>query len=91
MDGMDQRDLDNLIEAVGMLHAHAVHSGDASTVAEAAANELSGWGYQDAPLEVLYMIDNAVQTGYALALRDLRDGDLDDEIRVHRLDDLKDE
>lgn len=91
MDGMSQLDLDNLIEAVSRLYENAVHADDASTVAEAAANELSGWGYQDAPLEVLYMIDHLVQVGYALAIRDLRDGDLDDEIRVHRLDNLIDE
>lgn len=91
MDGMSQRDLDNLVEAVSMLHSNAVHSEDASTVAEAAANELSGWGYRDAPFEVLCMIVEAFQAGYAVALRDLRDGDLDDEIRVHRLDDLADE
>lgn len=70
-----------------MLHGHGVRDENASALAEAAANEPSGWGYLDAAREVLSMIDNAVQTGYALALRDLHD----DQIRVHRLDDLKDE
>ncbi|MEU7802571.1 hypothetical protein AB0B10_25255 [Micromonospora arborensis] len=44
------------------------------------ANLWSGYGYQDAPTEVLRMLVNANEIGYMAALNDVRDGDLDNEI-----------
>jgi hypothetical protein len=48
------------------------------------ANLWSEYGYQDAPIEVLRMLVNAIEIGYMAALNDIRDGDLDDEIRMWR-------
>lgn len=47
---------------------------------EAAANLWSGFGYQDAPGDVLRMFAQAIEIGYLTALRDVRNGDLDDHL-----------
>lgn len=72
-------------EAIANLHATTAHDpGDARTAYEAVANLWSEYGYQDAPTEVLRMLVNAIEIGYMAALNDVRDGDLDDEIRMWR-------
>jgi hypothetical protein len=45
---------------------------------------MSGWGILNAPAPVLEMIRQALELGYITALRHVRDGDLDDEIRMWR-------
>jgi hypothetical protein len=40
----------------------------------------SALGFQDAPIEVLRMMSNAMEIGYASALADMRDGKYDGEI-----------
>jgi hypothetical protein len=47
---------------------------------QAAANLWSGFGYQDAPGDVLRVFSQAIAIGYMAALRDIRDGDFDYQI-----------
>ncbi len=61
-------------------------SGDERAAEEATANLLSGFGYQDAPMHVLQMFSHAIEIGYATALRHVRDGHFDDDIRQWRPD-----
>jgi hypothetical protein len=82
---ISEDDVTNWAEAIANLHAHTAHDpGDARTAYEAMANLWSGYGYQDAPTEVLQMLIEATEVGYMAALNDLRDGNLDDEIRMWR-------
>lgn len=74
-------------EAVANLHANTAHDpADSRRAYEAMANVWSGYGYQDAPIEVLRMLVDATEVGYMAALNDLRDGKLDDEITTWRPD-----
>lgn len=74
-------------EAVINLHAGTAHDeGDGRRAYEALANVWSAYGYQDAPIEVLRMLVTATEIGYLAALSDVRNGDLDDEIRMWRPD-----
>ncbi|GGM23535.1 hypothetical protein ACFFX1_10485 [Dactylosporangium sucinum] len=80
-------DVNQWAEAIANLHASTTHdSGDARQAYDAVANLWSGYGYQDAPTEVLRMLVNAIEIGYMAALNDVRSGDLDDEIRMWRPD-----
>ncbi|MFC4948289.1 hypothetical protein [Pseudonocardia sp. GCM10023141] len=72
------------IEAVAVLHEQTVRSEDAQEASTAAASAWSGSGYLDAPAEVMEMLTQAVEIGYATALDDLRSGRLDDAIREWR-------
>ena len=82
---VSEYDVDGWIEAIANLPASTAHDpGDARTAYEAVANLWSGYGYQDAPIEVLRMLVNAIEIGYMAALNDIRDGDLDNEIRMWR-------
>jgi hypothetical protein len=65
---------------------HRHDPGDERRAYDAVANLWSGYGYQDAPTEVIKMLVNAIEIGYMPALNDVRDGDLDDEIRMWRPD-----
>ena len=78
-------DLDGWTEAIANLHASTAHDpGDTRTAYEAVTNLWSAHGYQDAPDQVLRMLLTAIEIGYLAALNDVRDGDLDDEIRRWR-------
>lgn len=80
-------DVDSWAEAVTNLHASIAHDpGDARRAYDAVANLWSGYGYQDAPAEVIGMLVSAIEIGYMVALEDVRDGDLDEEIRMWRPD-----
>ena len=59
---------------------------DQRAASEAMANLSSAFGYQDAPTDVLRMLVAATEVGYMTALRDVRDGDFDDEILEWRPD-----
>jgi hypothetical protein len=52
----------------------------------AVANLWSGYGYQEAPTHVLKMFVQAIEIGYAAALRDVRDGHFDSQIQMWRPD-----
>lgn len=86
MTGASEDDIRSWTDAVAALHTNAVHDQDARAAAEAAANLWSGFGFRDAPPEVLEMLLRAVEAGYATALHDLRDGRLDDAVRAWRPD-----
>jgi len=79
-------DVDQWAEAIANLHASTGHDPGDERRAYAVANLWSGYGYQDAPTEVIRMLVNAIEIGYMAALNDVRDGDLDDEIRMWRPD-----
>ena len=80
-----EKDVDGWIDAINNLHDYTTRDpGDARAAGEAVANLWSGYGYQDAPIEVLRMFVKAIETGYAAALRDVRDGQYDDEIETWR-------
>jgi hypothetical protein len=84
---ISEYEVNDWAEAIASLHASTAHDpGDARRAYDAVANLWSGYGYQDAPTEVLRMLVNAIEIGYMAALNDVRDGDLDDEIRMWRPD-----
>ena len=84
---ISEYDVNGWVDAIANLHASTSHDpGDARRAYEAVANLWSEYGYQDAPIEVLRMLVNAIEIGYMAALNDVRDGDLDDEIRMWRPD-----
>ncbi len=87
MTAIPESQVDEWVDAITNLHAIALRDDAAHRIAyEAVANLWSGFGYQDAPPQVQQMLINALEAGYATALSNLRDGDLDDEIREWRPD-----
>ncbi|GGK41767.1 hypothetical protein GCM10010124_38220 [Pilimelia terevasa] len=79
--------IDNWISAVANLHDYATRDpADARAADEAVAMLWSGYGYQDAPMQVLRMFCQAIEAGYATALRDVREGRYDAEIQTWRPD-----
>jgi hypothetical protein len=86
MGNVPEEQVNEWVEAIAALHANTVRDEDARPAYEAAANILSGYGYQNAPLEVLQMFTNAIEIGYVAALRDIRDGRLDNELEGWRPD-----
>ncbi|MFV2101873.1 hypothetical protein [Micromonospora sp. LOL_024] len=82
-----ERDVIGWSEAVTNLHGNTAQgAGDVRRAYEAMANVWSAYGYQDAPTEVLRMLIDATEVGYMVALNDIRNGDLDDEITMWRPD-----
>jgi hypothetical protein len=80
---VSQRDVDSWISAIVELYTLNVTDGRASFEAhEAMANLWSGFGWSGAPPEVLDMLIRATETGYAVAVQHLMDGELD-----HLIDD----
>jgi hypothetical protein len=82
VNGGSEDDIRSWVGAVASLHNNAVRDQDARAAAEAAANLWSGFGFLDAPTEVLEMLLQAIEAGYATALHDLRDGGLDEAVRA---------
>lgn len=74
-------EINDWLQAVSTLHSTvATDPADEHAAREAAANLWSGFGYQDAPGDVLRMFVQAIEIGYMAALRDVRDGKFDDEL-----------
>jgi len=72
---MDANRLTSLINAVDALYGtHAVDSTDERAAGEAAANALSEYGTVGMATDVATAIGRAMEVGYVLALRDVRDG-----------------
>jgi hypothetical protein len=86
MTGASEDDVRGWVVAVASLHDHAVQDQDACAAADAAAQLWSGLGFRAAPTPVLEMLVQAIDAGYAAALRDLREGSLDDANRAWRTD-----
>jgi hypothetical protein len=57
---------------------------DDAAAGRAVAMMWSGYGWQSAPFDVQRLLVQAVETGYCMALGDVRDGQLDDDIRMWR-------
>ena len=79
-------DLSSWAAATAGVHEVVVPAQDACAAAEAAARLWSEFGFHHAPTPVLEMLVQAIEAGYATALRDIRDGRLDGEIRMWRPD-----
>jgi hypothetical protein len=79
MADLPHRQLSAWADRIRELHEYLTRDGtDADISATAAANLWEDFGYQAGPPELATMIVQAIEGGYAAALRDVRDGDLDD-------------
>ncbi|MBA2324049.1 MAG: hypothetical protein H0V92_08610 [Pseudonocardiales bacterium] len=79
MTDLPHEQLTRWTDAIDRLHDYTTRNHtDARIATEATANLWSDFGYQAGPPEVSTMILHAIETGYAAALRDVRDGDIDD-------------
>jgi hypothetical protein len=68
-------DVDEWVEMIARLHDNtATDPGDEREAERAAAMLWSGFGYLDAPTDVLRMFVQAIEVGYMAALGDVRDG-----------------
>jgi hypothetical protein len=82
MTDASSEELDGCIRTIDALWADQVDgSGHETPAREASANLMSGSGFLDAPYEVLRMLTNAIEVGYAAALKAVEDGEYDDRIR----------
>ena len=87
MTGASEDDINDWVQGIATLHdTVATEPEDEAAAREAAANLWSGFGYQDAPGDVLRMFSQAIAIGYMIALRDVRDGDFDYQITEWRPD-----
>lgn len=81
MTGVPQDTIDDWANAISTLyHGLRADLSDERIAREAVASLWSGFGYQDAPPEVTQMFLHALEAGYLTALRDVRNGDLDEQI-----------
>ena len=81
MTAASEDEINDWVDAIATLHATvATDRADELAAQEAAANLWSEFGYQDAPGDVLRMFAQAIEIGYLTALRDVRNGDLDDHL-----------
>ncbi|WP_018784348.1 hypothetical protein [Micromonospora sp. CNB394] len=70
-----RKDVDEWVEMIARLHDNtATDLGDEREAERAVAMLWSGFGYLDAPLDVLRMFVQAIEVGYMAALADVRDG-----------------
>lgn len=85
-----QADVDAWMEGVSNLYYGGVFDpgerNDASLAERAVANLWSEFGFLNAPEEVRQMLKLAVEAGYIAALKDVREGNLDADIRMWRPD-----
>ncbi|OEU86682.1 hypothetical protein DB35_23745 [Streptomyces abyssalis] len=78
--GFSEDDVRSWAGGVSRLHEGTVHSQDGIAAGQAAAMLMSGGGFVHEPVEVLTMLTQAIEVGYAAALADLRNGRLEDRI-----------
>lgn len=70
-------------DAIEELHEHSTREEtDGKIAATAVANLWSDFGYRGGPSEMTRLVRQAIEIGYAAALRDVRDGDFDELIEV---------
>lgn len=67
-----------------MVYENAIDGELARTTGNAAANIMSASGFLDAPREILDMFTQLIESGYAHALRDVREGRYDVDIAAWR-------
>ena len=84
-ESVPQAEVDEWLDAVSQMYYGESGDPDCWSPAEKdAANLMSGWGIINAPCEVLQMIRQAIETGYATALEHVRDGQFDGQIALRR-------
>ncbi|MEU3755100.1 hypothetical protein AB0H17_20375 [Streptomyces olivoreticuli] len=81
-----REEIGNAARTVSNLHMATVPGEHARAADHAAANLCSGAGLSVAPTELQQLITEAIQIGYAAALKDVRDGDFDGDIEEWRPD-----
>ena len=73
-----EKDLDRWSDLARLMQANAVLDRDARVVGDAVDDICSGAGlYNELPEAVADLLREAIETGYAQALRDVRDGGVD--------------
>jgi hypothetical protein len=81
MADITRKTVDESVEMIARLHdTVATNPGDEREAAQAAASLWSGFGYLDAPTDVLRMFVQAIEVGYVTALNDVRDGNINVEL-----------
>ncbi|MBA2948503.1 hypothetical protein [Streptomyces himalayensis] len=86
MTSPSQDEIESAVRSVGDLHISTVPAEHSRAAGHAAANLCSGAGLLAASTELQQMITQAIEIGYAAALRDVRDGDFDGDIQEWRPD-----
>lgn len=87
MTGLPREEIDGWTSAINQLYDYVAHEpGDARLADEGIGRLWSGFGYREAPPEIIELMIRALETGYAAALRDVRDGRLDNEVSGWRPD-----
>jgi hypothetical protein len=80
-------DVDEWARHISALNHNVIRDpADDTAAGRSVAMLWSGYGWQGAPFDVQQMLVQAIETGYCLALGDVRDGDFDEEIRMWRPD-----
>lgn len=79
-------EITNTAEAISIMHSITVDAEYARAAHEAMTNLCSGAGYAllYAPEEIRKLVEQAIEVGYATALKDVADGRFDDEVRQWR-------
>jgi hypothetical protein len=84
-ESVPQAEIDEWIDSVRRMYYGEISDTDCwGPAGNAVADLMSGWGMINAPLEVLEMIRQALEVGYATALEHVRDGRVDDQIEMWR-------
>ncbi|WP_434592038.1 hypothetical protein [Streptomyces sp. A5-4] len=88
MTSPSQEEIRNAAQAISDMHLATVPGTHARAAEHAAANLCSGAGHSllYAPMKLQQLIAEAIEIGYATALKDVRDGAFDDDIREWRPD-----
>lgn len=82
-----REELEECVRAIGDLWDNEVAgSGHERTAGQASTNLMSGSGLLYVPTEVIQMLTQAIEVGYATALKAVRDGNHDEDIRHWRPD-----
>jgi hypothetical protein len=82
--GIPEDEIDDLVRAVADLYGRAVQDPGDSRRVRAIARLWAGFGSGDAPAKVLQAMLQSIEIGYATALRDVREGAFDDDVRLWR-------
>ncbi len=86
-DGYIEGEVDTWVNAIETLYGQEVPGGSLGRDAEhSIAMLMSGYGFQDAPIQVLRMMGHAMEIGYVRAINDVERGQFDDDIRMWRPD-----
>ncbi len=86
MTSSPQEAITNAAQAISDMHIATVPGEHAHAAGHAAANLCSGAGHRllYLPTELQQLVTEAIEIGYVTALKDVRDGDFDGDIRQWR-------